>query len=351
MKEVVHHAAKDIFSESYVFDYEKVSASSTRPYERNAKTLADLASKVGAYGTTLEVGCGTGNSTIVFAESDLNINRIIGIDPSGPFLELAKYKFGKSSFGLPADIDRDTITFIENQRERGIPFSYKVDFVLARADGSLLPIKKETIDIIFAASVMHWLAFKSFDSRDREYIAAAFADLSRVLKPGGKLIFDCSGLQFDFGEDLIDGKKVNSLYWLNHSFHTKFLEEFTRALEARRLSAEELFDFSTFDNTYHAFDLDFLRSRLAESGLEIVPVSSERLYHLRVETLPMAVIKERIIGGGRMRYFNTPQLRDLPSEIKDAVINKAFSRAELEYDPNMAEDGAEIMAAFIFQKR
>lgn len=349
MAEILPYTADTIFTSSYVFNYERLSASPTRPYESNARVLASL-SDVKSGEVVLEVGCGTGNSTIVFAESMPQIGRLVGVEPSPPFLELAKFKFGKTKGSLPTDLDADVKGFIEGQRERAKPFSGKVDFVHARADG-YLPIRDESVSTIFAASVLHWLAFDNSEFRDRNYLDNGISDFARVLKPGGKLIFDSSGLQFDFGDDKLAGRPVNSYHWLNHSFHMKFLEKIADDFRDRDLPIGQLNDFSSLDRMYHIFDLNFLRTRLASFGFEQIPVSGERPYHLQIDPLSFQTIMDRVTGGSRMRYFNSPGLRQLPDETKDRIISRAYERAVGDYDPQTAEDGAEIMASFLFSKK
>lgn len=351
MTERLAHAANTIFTDSYVFNYERVSASSSRPYEQNAMVLAGLSGEIRNGQCVLEVGCGTGNSTIVFTESIPQDGKLIAVEPSPAFLKLAQYKFGKTRATLPSDLDVETRDFIESQRERARLFSEKVDFVLARADGLFLPVKDKSVDIIFAASVMHWLAFESFESRDIDYLNGAIADFARVLRSGGKLIFDSSGLQFDFGDDKVNERLVNSYHLLSHPFHMKFLEKLSDDLRARGLPADKLTEFSSIDKMYHVFDLAFIRSKLAEFGMEQVPFSEERSYHLRIETLPLETIMERVVGGARMRCFNSPDLKQLPEEIMDEIVIRAYEKAVADYDPKIADEGAELMAAFVFVKK
>lgn len=346
------NATENIFNSSYLIEYEKNSSGPKKPYERNAETLVKLAGDIKNYENILEIGCGTGNSTIVILESNPNVENMVALEPSTAFLEVARYKFGQVQKISAFDRNQNTLikTFIEYQRSRGKQLSERVNFVQARADGGRLPLRDNSFDIIFASSVMHWLAFESIDSVSSEYIGKAFTDFSRILKPNGRLIFDSSGLQFNFAEDTFNGRAINSFNWLNHSFHLRFLENLNSILMNKNLIPKPYTDFSNFDKTYHIFDLNFLISLSSKNGLHILPQSNERPYNLVVDPYDFESVKERVISGARMRYFNSAELKNLPDQIKNLLINQASQLTLDSYDSSQAEDAASTTAAFVFVK-
>jgi SAM-dependent methyltransferase len=100
-------------------------------------------------GDVLDLGCGTGRLAIALAARGY---RVTGVDPAAPSLELARRKPGA-----------DRVTWLEGSTE-------------------VLPANA------FDAALMTSHAAQFFGT-DAEF-ATALADLSRALRPGGRLIFD-----------------------------------------------------------------------------------------------------------------------------------------------------------------
>lgn len=103
-----------------------------------------------AGGTVLDLGCGSGGITLALAR-DHGAGRVVGIDVEAPVLEQARRRAGNA--GL----------------------SDRMDFV--QVEPGPLPFPDEHFDLVFSKDSMVHIA-------DKE---ALFADLFRVLKPGGRL--------------------------------------------------------------------------------------------------------------------------------------------------------------------
>ena len=112
-------------------------------------------------GEYLDVGCGTGNYTVALAKMGVQIT---GMDPSIKMLNVARNR------------------------------SNSIDWIQGLAEN--IPIKSDTIDgIICSLTVHHWSNLKS-----------SFKELSRVLKPKGRVVI------FTSTPEQMKG------YWLNHYF-------------------------------------------------------------------------------------------------------------------------------------
>lgn len=112
-------------------------------------------------GHYLDLGCGTGNYTIEFAKKGI---RFTGVDPSEKMLDEAKSKF-------------DKIEWVSGVAEQ-IPFGDNF------FDGAIATL-----------TIHHWVDLEK-----------GFAELSRVLKPGSKVVLFTSDPEQMAG------------YWLNHYF-------------------------------------------------------------------------------------------------------------------------------------
>src|SRR5690606_14315115 len=103
----------------------------------------------------LDVGCGTGATTIALAMSDgLGAERVVGIDPNASALEAAKVR------ARGHDVDPARIEF--RHVEAGAPF----------------PTQAESFDLVVCVSVLEYLG-------TRESRRAFAAELLRAARPGG----------------------------------------------------------------------------------------------------------------------------------------------------------------------
>lgn len=363
-KQVLPTPVEKIFTPEYVVQYELVSSSPSKPYEKNAQILAELGSGIQDNDVVVEIGCGTGNSTIVLAESNPNFTQLIGIEPSKAFLEVAKYKFGKTDVTLPAEITNNPqiADYVEEQKKRAEKFKEKVEFILGRADGHLLPLKDNSVNKIYLASVLHWLNFANGESANINYLDKALGDFQRVLKDDGLLIFDSSGLQFDFGSETKDGRPLNSCHLVGHPFHIEFLKNVGRVLErmlsekAIRINLRETafgtsgdVNYKKIDRYYHIFNWGLLNSKLTRLCFEVVPNPDGNPYSAVFMPISQETLIERTRDGARMRLFNSGELKDLPEDIKSSIIEEAMRETLGEHRGLLEQEAAEIMAYFVFR--
>ncbi|HLJ52035.1 MAG TPA: class I SAM-dependent methyltransferase [Rhizomicrobium sp.] len=114
----------------------------------SAALLSFVAVKSGEH--VLDVGCGCGTTTLAYAEAAGREGKIVGVDISGPMLALARQRAG----------------------------SRPIQFI--QADASVHPFKAE-FDVVASRFGVMFFADP----------AAAFANIRKSLKPGGRLRFVC----------------------------------------------------------------------------------------------------------------------------------------------------------------
>lgn len=128
--------------------YARFAARFTRPLRRHVVDEAAEHLALDGSGLVIDIGCGPGDLVVDLAQR-LPDARVVGVDPSPDMLRHARATAGASSVG-------DRVSFVDGGAER-LPF----------ADGS--------VDIaVSTLSAHHW-----------PDASAAFAELARVLRPGG----------------------------------------------------------------------------------------------------------------------------------------------------------------------
>ncbi|TDG11408.1 class I SAM-dependent methyltransferase [Seongchinamella unica] len=134
--------------------------------ERNAqmeKTLGPIgeeaikAAAVRAGEAVLDIGCGCADTSLALLHSTGPAGRVLGVDISGPMLEVAQSKVQT----LPDNIRR-AITF-------------------QQTDASIHNFEESAFDVMFSRFGVMFFADP----------AGAFANIRRALKPGGRLAFIC----------------------------------------------------------------------------------------------------------------------------------------------------------------
>jgi trans-aconitate 2-methyltransferase len=105
--------------------------------------------------TVLDAGCGSGRVTEQLAER-LPDGHVIALDASASMVEAA--------------------------RDRLARFGDRVAYAVADL-GHELPLEAESVDAILSTATFHWVA-------DHD---ALFANLARVVRPGGRLVAQCGG--------------------------------------------------------------------------------------------------------------------------------------------------------------
>ena len=135
------------------------------PDSFNASLVAQHTAAGGDTGLLLDVGCGPGNSTRSLAQY---FQRVIGVDPSPSMIETARSIACLSASG-------ENVRFEAGKAE---------DLSGISALTELSPSTQGTgsVDVITAATAAHWFDLPPF-----------WVEAAKVLKPGGSVIFWCSG--------------------------------------------------------------------------------------------------------------------------------------------------------------
>lgn len=157
----------------------------------------------------LDVGCGLGGKTVFFAER--GPGHVLGIDRSQANVQAAR-------------------RFAEVRGRRGAEF--------AVADATLLPVGDTSFDLVITTDT-----FEHFRDPKR-----CLAEMSRVLKPGGRLVVIFGPFGSPLGSHLYDTIFVP---WCHVLFPRKVLAEAIREIARRRSSADSS---STSEETAHWAD-------------------------------------------------------------------------------------------------
>lgn len=338
-----------------LLEYETVSAKHPRPYQLAAQNLIKAGGPPQKGDTVVDLGCGTGNSTIEFLDNFPQLGRIIGVDISRDFLTVAGYKCGlvhspDPDNKLKVSIPPETIHYLEEQKIRALPHRPKTSFVNARSQ--YLPFQDNTVDRIYGVQSLHWLVFADNDLTgiDRNYLDVSLSEISRVLKPGGRYIFDTSGEQFDFEDDQLDGTKINDLYLMCHPFHLAFLSKFNTVVSKSGFGEEALIKTDKMDKYHHILTWHFIEEKMAKFGLRVIPLDKERPYQITFIWYDSESFIATIEGGARMRCFNLPPLNTLSSEGKDKIINQTMEQLLAESADLASQPAADILVTFAFEK-
>lgn len=322
----------EVFRDQFALQYEAFSSRLPRPYEHVARALARVdAVRDGELG--LEVGSGTGNSTIVLLENLPQLRRLVCIDPSkGTFqgaLKLAEYKFGERDLIFPDDSPPEALSYIEEQRKRAMPYKDKVTLLEGDAH-NLGALANGMFDRVYAPESFHWFAIETPNSKpDLGLLSESVAEIAKALKPGGKFIFDSNGHLFRFGDREINGRKLDDMHFTKHPFRDGFNRAFST------VASEAGFDIPVGGQEpsplHYMFDQDKIRDVLEQNGLKIIPAPDQRDYSLRLLHMSLDSMIRASVTSAKMGHFKKPDLVDLPEVEKDRWITKAI---ELAVDEN-----------------
>lgn len=314
--------------QSFPFQYEAFSGKPPRPYELVARTLARL-DPVNQNEQALEIGCGPANSTIVLLETLPQLRRLICVDPSrGTFegaLELAKYKFGNAKLTPPEDPElAAALAYVEEMRQRAEPFRNKTTFIEGEA-GSL-PFRAETFDRAICSESLHWLAIKNLTAKpDFDLLLRGTAEISRVLRSNGKLLFNSNGHLFRFGEEKIEGRSIDDMHFTQHPFRREFNKAFAEIAAAEGLNIPVTTEEPS--PLHYMFDLKKIKDVLAKSGFRLLPAPDGKDYHFRRIPYRLEDIIKGAVASAKMGHFRQEGLADLPDGEKDRMIEQAKKNA------------------------
>lgn len=323
-----------IFNASYISGYEEASSGTPRLYEIGATALvgSDPVTKLDL--TVIELGSGTGNSTAILAALRPDFRRIISVDPSGDFLQIAKYKFSEGLF-LEPSISERAKAYIEEVRIKSR--SYRDRITLLRGAAQAIPLTSGIADRVYACNSWHWFAQDN----------ASFSEIGRVLKPNGKLFFDSTGSQFDFEDQTFEGRRVNDIHVLEHPLYTKLMSSIQRVA----LEDGIVWEGPKQKPREFMFNLEYLTQKLGTFGFEIVPFEDGQPYLLTVVPKSIESLMDTLRVGPRMwAMFNNPPFEDLTPEQKQSIVDRALQVIVDNYPDLQKIPSLEAFASFAFKK-
>lgn len=318
----------EVFTNRFIIEYERFS--STGVYDYGDRNLADARRAfVGSnrIKQLFEIGCRTGNSTLVLAQL-IPVDRIVSFEENPLFLTVAKYKFGAASpkaKPLGKETPVDIANFINKQKEQAKPFRSLVEFQLGNVPDFTLP--KEEADEVVCSQTFHWLAFEtptSPPSFDR--LTRATSKIAQALKPDGLFLFNSNGHILKFGEEEINGRKIDDFHWTNNPFRTGFNLEFAELIHEMGLSYSSP---NPQEPSYlpGLLNLRNIEDTLEVSGLKLLNQPDGKPYRISFWRYGFQEMLNSLRRAGPlMTHFNQPGLSDLPEDEKIRLIDLAIQR-------------------------
>lgn len=338
------------FNEQYALPYERMSATPIRMYEKAASALLAVDGGIRDGETVLEVGSGTANSSIIFATSNPNLRRLICVEPS-PFINTAAYKLGQRESGFETTDPKfnTALAYIEQQRVRAEPVAGKITLIKARSP--FLPFQSGVFDRAYFSQSLHWLAFPNEESpADFEYLTKGLADVSSVLKPGGRILFDSNGHIFDFGDDKFEGRSLKDIHYVNHPLYQTFDRNFDEHIARMGYQIEQSAE-NPPDRLRLIFNLPKLQEIFNKARLEIIPNQYGQMYLLTPVPFSAARIADSLKDSAMMHHFRHPGLIDLSDEEKNAIVEEVLQKTLFENPEAGSDDYFETLISFVAQKK
>lgn len=346
VERAIPRTTNEVFTRDYAFQtYEMYSMRIPRAYETGARNLAALGGGVHAGDSILEIGAGTGNSTIVLAESNPKFKEIVAFEPSSGFLSATAYKFKGLTIGFNLkELPEDLQSFFEELRSRATAYQDRVVIVNGRAES--LPFKDSTFDKVYGFQVIHWLAFSDDDLQGEhpEYLSVSLKEAHRVLKQNGLFIFNTSAHQIDVGE-LAIGR--NYYHLLKHPFYLAYNAELQRLIQNERQEKEFTFEKDKYQNI---FTLDSLLDLVIQAGFEPEIINGKK-FDLNCMLMSERKFIAAIKAGAQMRTFTNPQLTKLDDETKKTLVERALDESVSRHSELLTIPCAEIVISFVLKKR
>jgi SAM-dependent methyltransferase len=332
----------EIFSAAYAVQYDYYSSLPPKPYDRAAQALVEVDGGIRDGETIVEIGSGTGNSTIVLGHSNPQLARLICVEPSAGFLDLAKYKFGFTEAQLPDNTPLGARDFIERQRQAALGIREKV--TLLQGASYNIPLVDDVADRVYCPQSFHWFAFPDQKSDpDFKFLHNSLFEISRVLKSHGRLLFDSNGHIFDFQGTTLNGRDLNEMHLENHPIYRIFRENFSSLVSSDTTEAPK-------DRLHHIFNMGSLTIALEQGGFEPIQVNNEDCYKLTTVPYDRDSIITITRYGAKMTYFSKPGLLELPETEKDALVEEALRKTLIENEGMFEKDYYEVFIDFAFQK-
>ncbi|MFH1916664.1 MAG: methyltransferase domain-containing protein [Nanoarchaeota archaeon] len=318
----------------YSLLYEQ-AAHDLQNYRRIAAKTINLL-RIPSSPTILDLGCGTGISTeeIIHTYPDA---RVFGIDSTNPFLELARYKFGKPyTDPLLSDIAKNTPlpsilrercniknldSYLTATKKILEPRSSQVQFIQADA-ASLTDVLSEQVDAVVANQVLHWFRKKNEGGNAGPNLAYEQAVLQAVwttLKDYGSFGFNLSGWDYQF-----DNSQMNQEHVSKHPFYLYFLESLEKRFGEVSQAQEKAFN-----------DKEVFRV-MKENNFSIQSRETQKLHYS-----PEGILEVCLVGG-YMQIFQKAGI-ELPASEQDMILEEAVRYAFAHSSPDQGHVQENLM--------
>ncbi|MBT4824933.1 class I SAM-dependent methyltransferase [Candidatus Woesearchaeota archaeon] len=376
-------------------DYDQKFSFGSNAYKISAE-LALLIEPVKKGDLIMDVGSGTGISTVAIYDSIQDRANVICVEPAEA-IKVAMHKFGHKNLfesdsvnpeeirkQLGIELSEEYLQLLQKTKERMVMRAETTTFfnVPAQEISDLVGsghISAGSVDKIFCFSSFHWLANNEEKGiTSPEYLVNSLKGFFNALKPGGILVFNESGLQYDFGDACVEatGKQyantpINNIHMLQHEFHKRFLSELNDVLLERGFSDAALIDpDGRVDNYHFLFNKDLLQEIFSENGFKFnrleqsskydhfqagngsisyVPHNGE--YLLTIMPKQPSEWERFIVTGGNMRYFNhVDELKVIPSDKRNELLQTAYARTVKKYSLLRNTPYGETFATFVAKK-
>lgn len=298
------------------------------------------------------------------------VARVIALDPN-PWLALIQYKFNRLPESHQLVRASDKFPIVRENTSRLVGDSNLQDsgnVFPVFATGKRLPFQENTVDRIHMVQVMHWLAFAEDDEmgKDITHFKGVLLELKRVLKPGGVLIFDETGLQFKFSEDELNVSHIYNYPWYLACERELFSLLYTNGY----LESDYSLGMRPKVNKYHhMFTEPKLATFFNETGFEMVTfdelpaptkkynyelrLSNSRKYITFSSPQDIQAITDQFLQGGVMTYFSSDTLSEIPSDVKTELLRQAVFKAQAKPETQVLRErpASQTFAYFAAKKR
>jgi len=373
-------------------DYDQKFSESNNDYKASAEVVLSI-NPTEKKDIVMDIGSGTGISTIPMFDLNPTIESMTCIEPAEA-IRVAKHKFSHETLfdsddsgiieeKLGVKLNPDYITHLKETRNRMYRFKDKIKFINEPAQklSELIDnnaIEASSADKIYCFSSFHWLANNEESGRTSPgFVSNSLKGFYKALKPNGVLVFNESGLQFNYGMETVDinggrykGMLANDVHMLQQEFHKRFIDNLNNIFKEKGFSDKAIMDTGGKIDSYHfLFDMYSLTKILSENGFRIKKLKNP---HSPVKTcvdsinyVPrhgdylFTVLSKKaenwerfIVTAGNMRYFNhADELKELPSDKRKDMLVEAYNKTVEKYDKLRNIPHGETFATFVAEKQ
>lgn len=312
----------------YYEKFSKVSGGANRSsYVVSAETQAELA-EIQNGDFVLEIGCGSGNSTLPIAQRCSPHGCVIAVDRSD-ISAIAGRKFGQvkdsgwNNLISEIPVHPEVLEGIDSFRAETVNMHGSV--LIAQAKAQELPIPSETLDAAVMIQAFHWLAYRDDDSKgdDPSYTGISLKEIHRVLKSGSPFVFDTAGGHVDFGGMRTNDVRLNDLHFIRHPIQIAFADMLNAVFEENGFSVK--IDPLRPNKYYRIFPVETIHQLLQDAGFQPEPISGQPFKISFVPLSPSQLLEGRE-RGGHMVYFTDPEVSSLPHTMKTQLLVEAGKR-------------------------